>query len=670
MSKVFENNEISARLARTSGSHNNCGLNCMTHFLISKLEAGEIEDRENRKEYQELLRSFEEYYGLEPETLDFEALSKIIKKYPNPLDREEILAPVLRLHLKKVLGSEQETWNVQILDSGEIRGLGYQNFVKSYIAGNQNYFEENMIKSNLGAFSALQTQYQSQVADEQSKEVTNDEIEVAKKTLNNNFPLLSFNNPSQFNFERIIAERIKYMKEIRIQDKNDNKLRSLKDYDVEFNIDNEKIRIRAMAELIKNEDYGPFIKLYSMYLSSKGLNKGAKPPSMEKLPEDLLTKIEQLQRNMINATILKNRKDAVLSMLLKDAEAYWYHQGGYQKYLDSVSNLSKEYMISNIELKQLAKALGFDIDIYTMEMFEDERRRPSLGGDALIQDQFRANEDNNFESWKLELYHSGAHWEYLAQAESPSKAAEIAQEHNKFYSLSHRNKIKGKLAKLNDEEIINKIRKDFESSPNEYLDTEDEAIDFHELFEESDELDGTLYQETIDSEKTKKLQKDPILEQNIRNAVKDLRSKLSKISASLTGLPAEIRHEKALADKIKELKELIDDSANLISKNVKKRKPISKDPLTNLIASTQNIPVILMKMDDIFDYCRKQYKPYFWGIRETFLRAISAISHWISDRLTKKDIPSKSFNHEIHVANKALHQFTEKNKIKPRGLTP
>lgn len=104
------------KLTRVSGWANNCALGCFSYFFTEKLlnNDAELNDRfENPKniyyqEYQKILKSFEEYYGV-PITLT--KLKKFLEQYQNPLDYEAILSPVLRLSLSKNLWDAKTCWN-------------------------------------------------------------------------------------------------------------------------------------------------------------------------------------------------------------------------------------------------------------------------------------------------------------------------------------------------------------------------------------------------------------------------------------------------------------------------------------------------------------------------------------------------------------------------------
>lgn len=97
--------EVETRLSRTGTKGNNCGLNCVVHFLAAELmdpnmKAQDLAALYRKEGYADFLKSFESYYPkLKPVTP--ELLKNICKAYPHPKDRETIFCPPAR----KTLGS-------------------------------------------------------------------------------------------------------------------------------------------------------------------------------------------------------------------------------------------------------------------------------------------------------------------------------------------------------------------------------------------------------------------------------------------------------------------------------------------------------------------------------------------------------------------------------------
>ncbi|HRE32873.1 MAG TPA: hypothetical protein PLD88_12920, partial [Candidatus Berkiella sp.] len=118
-------------LCKTTGWHNNCGLNCLTHFLYEKLHQGELQAYSSKNpEYIALLDTFQSYYQL-PERPSWDEIYQILTTYPNATDREAILSPVLRQHLGNILPKHSEmVWNTdaagaisEYLTTGEINDI-------------------------------------------------------------------------------------------------------------------------------------------------------------------------------------------------------------------------------------------------------------------------------------------------------------------------------------------------------------------------------------------------------------------------------------------------------------------------------------------------------------------------------------------------------------------
>ncbi|MCS5710098.1 hypothetical protein [Candidatus Berkiella aquae] len=118
-------------LCKTTGWHNNCGLNCLTHFLYEKLHSGELQRHFSKNpEYIALLETFQSYYQLS-ERPTWNEVYQILATYSNATDREAILSPVLRQHLGKILPQHSEmVWNTdaagaisEYLTTGEVNDI-------------------------------------------------------------------------------------------------------------------------------------------------------------------------------------------------------------------------------------------------------------------------------------------------------------------------------------------------------------------------------------------------------------------------------------------------------------------------------------------------------------------------------------------------------------------
>lgn len=105
------------RLCKVSGWHNNCGLNCLTHFLFDKLSSMPVGEFDlflaANPEYIAILDTFKEYYNLQ-NNYGWQDILGLLRAHPVPTDREALLAPVFRKHLGKLLiGHVNELWDTK-----------------------------------------------------------------------------------------------------------------------------------------------------------------------------------------------------------------------------------------------------------------------------------------------------------------------------------------------------------------------------------------------------------------------------------------------------------------------------------------------------------------------------------------------------------------------------
>ncbi len=147
-------------LCQTSGWCNNCGLNCLTHFLYSKLESNELQslvksDPGKYAEYQKLLVTFQEYYQL-PVTPNWNDVKQILGNLDSPQDREFVMAPVLRVHLGKVMAK-----NIEISIQSELSAAMSTHLDPTF------YSDRNvvgpLIDSNITFFNQLKEGYKASI---------------------------------------------------------------------------------------------------------------------------------------------------------------------------------------------------------------------------------------------------------------------------------------------------------------------------------------------------------------------------------------------------------------------------------------------------------------------------------------------------------------------------
>ncbi len=154
MSEIMLNEKL---ICKTSAVNNNCGLNCLTHFLYSKLQSGEAQFiHSDNPDYKALLETFQEYYSLENK-LNLDELKKLLDEFNNPIDREIVMAPVLRQHLSKVLkGAAQELYAEapaaisEYLREGVIEGVSAPliNANKTFFQQLKNTYDQEMVNIN------------------------------------------------------------------------------------------------------------------------------------------------------------------------------------------------------------------------------------------------------------------------------------------------------------------------------------------------------------------------------------------------------------------------------------------------------------------------------------------------------------------------------------------
>lgn len=130
-------------LCKTTGWHNNCGLNCLSHFLISKLQNNELPIIfDEHPAYHALLTTFQQYYQLS-QTPTWDEIRQILESYSNATDQEAILAPVLRQYLSAVLmKTAASVWDTEAATA-----------ISDYLMnGNIEDIAEPLIRPNLAPF--------------------------------------------------------------------------------------------------------------------------------------------------------------------------------------------------------------------------------------------------------------------------------------------------------------------------------------------------------------------------------------------------------------------------------------------------------------------------------------------------------------------------------------
>ncbi len=159
-----------ALLCKTTGWHNNCGLNCLSHFLYDKLESGELQRTfATHPAYNELLNTFQQYYQLSSQPT-WDEVYEMLRAYPNAIDREGIFAPVLRQHLRKVLlKNTEDVWDSEA-------AAAISDYLKT---GEAHDMAEPLVQPNLEYLKTLKAQYDRGVSTAESQKSNEQEIALA-----------------------------------------------------------------------------------------------------------------------------------------------------------------------------------------------------------------------------------------------------------------------------------------------------------------------------------------------------------------------------------------------------------------------------------------------------------------------------------------------------------
>ncbi len=166
-------------LCKTTGWHNNCGLNCLSHFLYDKLQSGELQRTfDSNPAYNELLKTFQDYYQLSAQPT-WDEVYQLLGAYPNAIDKEAILAPVLRRHLGKVLLKHSQTvWETEA-------AAAISDYLKTGLAQDM---AEPLVHPNLEYLQTFKAQYDRGVATIESQKSNEQEIALARTQLANAKP--------------------------------------------------------------------------------------------------------------------------------------------------------------------------------------------------------------------------------------------------------------------------------------------------------------------------------------------------------------------------------------------------------------------------------------------------------------------------------------------------
>lgn len=194
-------------LCKTTGWHFNCGLNCLTHFLYSKLEKDELQRLfENNKEYKNLLITFQDYYKLN-ELPTWNEIKSLLSNLETPTDREAIFAPVLRKHLANIMARKAlALWETE-------GAAALSEYLATVLA---NDIAEPIIKSNQVFFDQIKIQYDNAFLNIENQKITPEEKEeaIAKIAIKN-----PGKNAIQTELNEIdIFDMVKFIRQNKIED--------------------------------------------------------------------------------------------------------------------------------------------------------------------------------------------------------------------------------------------------------------------------------------------------------------------------------------------------------------------------------------------------------------------------------------------------------------------
>ncbi len=194
-----------SRKRQVSGWHNNCSLNCLTHYLIALLE--------NKDSYQKLissktlnnfLKEIQKYYSLS-DTPSIKDVLSIIQKYPAPTDREAIFGPVLRKALEEVIiKNAKQSWET----------LGSAAFSEYLNSSTVQDVAQPIIMSNQSWIDEFKKKYEAESASIKAQKPTLDEQEIALVKIYEKAPQLIPTDQqiqNEVNFQRQIAIEDKYL---------------------------------------------------------------------------------------------------------------------------------------------------------------------------------------------------------------------------------------------------------------------------------------------------------------------------------------------------------------------------------------------------------------------------------------------------------------------------
>lgn len=147
------------------GWRNNCALNCMAHTLLDELQNAELKEPLTNQGYQEFLATFSAYYCINP-TSTLAQFRALMSTYPNPVDQELILGPVLRLQLDQLTRGQAAIAAPLLLSDASPLRYGFTQAVERYLLlnGEANYEYAMFHNKNEPAFLEFQADFKKYCA--------------------------------------------------------------------------------------------------------------------------------------------------------------------------------------------------------------------------------------------------------------------------------------------------------------------------------------------------------------------------------------------------------------------------------------------------------------------------------------------------------------------------
>jgi O-acetyl-ADP-ribose deacetylase (regulator of RNase III) len=152
------------KLAKTTSWHNNCAFNCVVGFLSDELNSkseDEINTLYTTSGYKAILECFNQYYDVNLSS--GRELQALMQKYPNPVDQEVILGPVLRRRLEHLIKERQQGVNSE---SAKHMLDGFLADADLFFRGKQDFLNISMVIPNLDFLGKLR----QTILDEQKKQ--------------------------------------------------------------------------------------------------------------------------------------------------------------------------------------------------------------------------------------------------------------------------------------------------------------------------------------------------------------------------------------------------------------------------------------------------------------------------------------------------------------------